>query len=232
MEIQDIKSRLSITEVARHLGIEINQRTKRALCPFHNDKNPSLQFSEEKQICTCFSSNCNLGTVDIIGLTERAKNLNTHEALKYLSELAGEVKIIHEQKQPTPPEPEQAARIAVLKKAFTFFENALIASSPARKYLEERNLDIQQIKPGYQTGTLHHGENKHLIESLEQIGLLKKINSGHAPFGLGCIVFPLRNKKNEITGLYFRAVEPRPGKFAGRNYEKHLYLTQLEKIGL
>ncbi|QTY27306.1 CHC2 zinc finger domain-containing protein [Flavobacterium sp. CS20] len=102
MEIQEIKNRLNITEVARHLGIEVNQRTKRALCPFHADKNPSMQFSEEKQICTCFSSNCNLGTVDVIGLTERAKNLNTHEALKYLSELAGETKpIIHEQKRQT-----------------------------------------------------------------------------------------------------------------------------------
>ena len=230
MEIQEIKNRLNITDVARHLGIQINQRTKRALCPFHNDKNPSLQFSEEKQICTCFSSNCNLGTVDLIGLTERSKNLNTHEALKYLSELAGEVKPISEPKQPTPQEPEQAARVAVLKKSFTFFENALIASSPARQYLESRNLDIQQIKAGYQTGTLHHGENKYLIESLEQIGLLKKINSGHAPFGLGCIVFPLRNKKNEITGLYFRAVEPRPGKFKGRNYEKHMYLKNRQGL--
>ena len=241
MEIKEIKSRLDILEVASHLGIQVNKRTKRALCPFHNDKNPSLQFSQEKQICTCFSSNCNLGTVDIIGLTEKSKNLNTHKALKYLSELAGELKpIISEQKRQPPPaclpkqsegtEPEQAARIAVLKKSFSFFENALIASSSAREYLESRNLDLQQIKAGYQAGTLHHGENKHLIESLEQIGLLKKINSGHAPFGLGSIVFPLRNKKNEITGLYFRAVEPRPGKFKGRNYEKHLYLKNRQGL--
>ncbi len=81
--------------------------------------------------------------MDLIGLTEKAKNLNTHEALKYLSELAGETKPISEQKRQTPPEPEQAARVAVLKKSFTFFENALIASSPARKYLESRNLNLQ-----------------------------------------------------------------------------------------
>jgi len=229
MEINEIKHRLNIIDVAKHLGIQIG-KNQRALCPFHNDKTPSLQFSQDKQIATCFSSNCNLGTVDIIGLTERKLSLSKHEALKYLSNLAGELKPISEQKQPTPPEPEQAARVAVLKKSFTFFENALIASSPARKYLESRNLNLQQIKAGYQTGTLHHGENKYLIESLEQIGLLKKINSGHAPFGLGCIVFPLRNKKNEITGLYFRAVEPRPGKFKGRNYEKHLYLKNRQGL--
>lgn len=245
MEIPELKQRLNIIEVARHLGIPINPRTKRALCPFHDDKNPSLQFSQEKQICTCFSSNCNLGTVDVIGLTEKAKNLDTHEALKYLSELAGSrgstpIKsgAQNEVNAKQSPAPEQAARpalseverIAVLKRAFTFFENALLASSPARKYLESRNLDLQQIKAGYQTGTLHHGENKHLIESLEQIGLLKEINSGHAPFGLGSLVFGLRNKKDEITGLYFRAVEPRPEKFAGRNYEKHLYLKNRQGL--
>ena len=244
MEIQEIKSRLDITGVASHLGIEINPRTGRALCPFHNDKNPSLQFSKEKQICTCFSSNCNAGTMDVIGLTERAKNLNTHEALKYLSQLAGENGVSKpplrnnkpmEQKEKSikqllTPEPDQAARVAVLKKAFTFFENALIASSPARKYIESRNLNLQQIEAGYQTGTLHHGENKHLIESLEQTGLIKKINSGYAPFGLGSIVFPLKNKKGETVSLYCRAVEPRPGKFAGRHYEKHMYLKNRQGL--
>jgi DNA primase len=56
------------------------------LCPFHDDKSPSLQFSKEKNICTCFSSKCNAGTMDIIGLTEKKLNLNTHEAIMQLKE--------------------------------------------------------------------------------------------------------------------------------------------------
>jgi DNA primase len=71
MEIQQIKNSLEITVVAEQLGIKIDGKSKRALCPFHNDKKPSLQFSKEKQICTCFSSNCNAGTVGVIGLTEK-----------------------------------------------------------------------------------------------------------------------------------------------------------------
>ena len=53
MEIHQIKTTLEITQVAAQLGIKINSKTKRALCPFHLDKTPSLQFSKEKQICTC-----------------------------------------------------------------------------------------------------------------------------------------------------------------------------------
>jgi DNA primase len=78
MEITKIKSSLEITEVAKELGIEINLKTKKALCPFHADKTPSLQFSKEKQIATCFSSNCNAGTMDVIGLTEKKLSLTTH----------------------------------------------------------------------------------------------------------------------------------------------------------
>ncbi len=217
-------------DVAKHLGINVDTRAKKAKCPFHDDKTPSLLFSREKQICTCFSSNCDFGTADIIGLAKRYKNTTTHEALKYLSALAGETAPFPRPNTNGADTMGQLARTAILKKAFTFFENSFMGSSPARKYLESRNLDPQQIKAGYQNGTLHHGENKHLIESLEQIGLLKKINSGHAPFGPGSIVFPLKNKKDKISGLYFRAVEPRPGKFKDRYYEPHLYLKNRQGL--
>jgi DNA primase len=80
MEIQDLKTRLSILEVADRLDIRVDKQGK-ALCPFHDDKTPSLQFSKEKNICTCFSSKCNVGTMDIIGLTEKKLKLNTHEAI-------------------------------------------------------------------------------------------------------------------------------------------------------
>lgn len=222
MEIQQIKNSLEITAVAEQLGIKIDQRSKRALCPFHDDKTPSLQFSKEKQICTCFSSNCTAGTMDVIKLTEKKLQKSTHETLKYLSELAGE--------QPTEiikqSEPKQLKDIATLKKVFSYFETAFLASKPARDYAISRNLNIKTITIGYNTGLFHHGENKYLIESSVQLGLLLPPNNsgGNPVFGLGSIVFALRDKQEQITGLYFRAVEPRPSKFKGRNYEKHLYL--------
>jgi DNA primase len=38
-------------------------------------------------------------------------------------------------------------------------------------------------------------------------GLVKKANTGHTAFGKGCLVFPLKNKDNQITGLYFRETD-------------------------
>ena len=45
MEIADIKQSLEITAVAEQLGIKIDGRSKRALCPFHNDKTHPARWS-------------------------------------------------------------------------------------------------------------------------------------------------------------------------------------------
>ena len=84
MTIPEIKEQLDIIEVAQSLGIEIGKGNK-ACCPFHPDKTPSLQFSIEKQIATCFSSNCTAGTMDVIDLTAKKLSLSTHEAINHLS---------------------------------------------------------------------------------------------------------------------------------------------------
>ncbi len=131
MEISDIKEKLNIIEVARHLGIEIN-RQNRAHCPFHNDKTPSLQFSKEKNICTCFSTNCTAGTLDIISLTEKYKNITTHEALMYLSKLAGETNPTPNEQNPTATHDYQSD--------FVQMQSSFISSSTARSYAENRGL--------------------------------------------------------------------------------------------
>jgi len=46
MEIAEIKAKLSILTVLEHYGIRMN-RNKMVCCPFHNDKNPSMQVYAE-----------------------------------------------------------------------------------------------------------------------------------------------------------------------------------------
>jgi DNA primase len=213
MEIQDLKTRLSILEVADHLNIQVDKQGK-ALCPFHGDKTPSLQFSKEKNICTCFSSKCDAGTMDIIGLTEKKLKLNTHEAIMQLKEWANHQPSNGKQKAPEihKEEKETLSRIALLTKVFRYFENGLRTSKPGKQYLQSRNL-VQStptqkgIEVGYNAGSFYQRENKYLVESALKYGLIKKANSGNTAFGKGCLVFPLKNKDNQITGLYFRETD-------------------------
>jgi len=126
MQIESIKRQVDILELAGRLGIEINKYQK-ALCPFHEDKRPSLQFSREKQIATCFSGSCKAGTMDVIGLVEKRKNLSTKEALEWLK---SEYRIIEEMK-PEKPNYGQLFRI---------LEGNLKKSSKGKKYLADRGL--------------------------------------------------------------------------------------------
>jgi DNA primase len=167
MEIQDLKTRLSILEVADRLDIRVDKQGK-ALCPFHDDKTPSLQFSKEKNICTCFSSKCNAGTMDIIGLTEKKLNLNTYEAIMQLKEWANH--------QPTNGKPkgteshteekEVLSRVALLTKVFRYFENGMKTSKTGKEYLQSRNLvqatpTQKGIEVGYNAGSFYQRENKY-----------------------------------------------------------------------
>ena len=140
MKIADLKPQLDILETAQVLNIQIDPKTKRAHCPFHTDKNPSLQFSKEKQIATCFSSNCSAGTMDVISLTEKKLNLSTHEAINYLKTRLGEIQ---------PVKPVQAQEAPNYQANFDQMQSSFLSSSTARTYAENRNLDRNQLAIGY-----------------------------------------------------------------------------------
>jgi DNA primase len=217
MEISALKQQLTILEVADRLQITVDKQGK-ALCPFHDDKTPSLQFSKEKNIATCFSSKCDAGTIDIIGLTEKKLKLNTHEAIMKLKEWAnhqptnGHQKPSHIGQASKIHEKETLSRIALLTKVFRYLENGLRTSKAGKEYLQSRSL-VQStptqkgIEVGYNAGSFYQRENKCLVESALKYGLIKKANTGHTAFGKGSLVFPLKNKDGQIVGMYFRETD-------------------------
>ncbi len=170
MDIAELKSRLSILAVANQLGIQVNKYRK-ALCPFHDDKRPSLQFSEDKQICTCFSSAC-AGTMDAISLVERKLNVTTHEAIKWLQQ---EFNITAS----TPQKAEPVKTEVNYAKLFKVFEGNFKKSEKAQNYLKGRSL----------------------IRAAHEVGF----NSTAWPQMKECIIFPLKDKDDNIVSLYGRA---------------------------
>ena len=120
-----------------------------------------------------------------------------------------------------------------LENTFSYFRKALYCSNPAKQYIEKRNLDNSILEIGYNSGQFHHGERKseELINNALEVGLLQDkglINNrtgekGYSIFANKCIVFPLKNRENEIVSFYFRAiVENKNG--------KHFYLKNRSGI--
>ncbi len=230
MEISTLKSRLNLLEVAAHLGITIDKKTLRACCPFHSDKTPSLQFSKEKQIATCFSSNCTAGTMDVIELVKRKNNWTHAETLNYLTqEVEGAKTTNNIETVALESTISSEERILLLTRLFETFERAFLSSKPAKDYAESRGLVHKNTPIGYNTGTFQHsvnlpkGKEQELLAKYEELGLIKKTATGYNVFGKMCLVFPLRNEQNKIVSLYFRSI-------VENNALKHFYLKDRQGL--
>ena len=141
MTLIEIKNSLDIIDIAHELGLRPDKNGK-CLCPFHKDKRPSLQFSKEKQIATCFSGNCSAGTMDVIDLVKKMYSWELPQALAWLQSKAGYTKT---KAVITAKTPDYAAIYKIL-------QSKLSRSSKARTYLANRNLDYRQLEAGFNTG--------------------------------------------------------------------------------
>ena len=80
--LQQIKQIKISSIISNYLQINKKGRNYFAICPFHNDKNPSLVISDEKNIFKCFT--CNVSG-DSISFVKKFKNLNDREAIKEIA---------------------------------------------------------------------------------------------------------------------------------------------------
>lgn len=97
-------------------------------------------------------------------------------------------------------------------------------SKQARAWLKEKKISMDISLACFNSGQLHHRKEKEFKESLERIGFMKKSNAGvncdtvpYTVFGNFSIMFPLRNKENQIVNFY--AIGIKNNKNAHLNHE-------------
>jgi len=84
---EEIKNKLSVDEViADYIPVRQNGANLKCLCPFHNERTPSMIISPEKQIWHCFG--CGAGG-DIFAFVSQYENIERSEALQKLAKKAG-----------------------------------------------------------------------------------------------------------------------------------------------
>jgi hypothetical protein len=74
-----IKTAVTTLEAAKHYGVEINRHGK-VLCPFHNDRNPSLFVDDDHYYCYACGEHG-----DVIDLTAKRFGLKLYEAAQKLA---------------------------------------------------------------------------------------------------------------------------------------------------
>src|SRR6202161_1395872 len=143
--LDELRSRVSLAEiVGRRVRLLRKGREYGGLCPFHNEKAPSVHVVEDKGFFHCFGCGAH---GDAIGFVMRSENLDFIEAIERLAGLAG-IAV----PQQTPQEREKAQRqktlLEALAAAAKFYEDQLWSPAGARgrDYLASRGLHEETVR--------------------------------------------------------------------------------------
>jgi DNA primase len=212
---EEIKGSIKLSDLIKK-NIALKQRDKFnfiGLCPFHKEKTPSFNISDDKGFYHCFGCGKN---GDIFSYVMEMENIGFLDALKKLADLAG----IDYSNTNFRPDPITTNLYNLLKRICDSYIQNLNApiGERAREYLNEREIESSIIKNfliGY-SGNLK--SNQFLVSclikegfSLEEIinvGLAKKNQNNDLVFYFNQrIMFPILNNSGNVIAFGGRILD-------------------------
>lgn len=184
------------------------------LCPFHDDKDPSLHVSPRLGIYKCFV--CDSAGDSVKFLMEHEK-ISYPDALRYLAEKY-HIQIEEEKRELTPEEQavqtEREALLAVNSFAEKYFIEQMNETETGRaiglSYFKERGFQESTIKKfrlgycpdGWDNFTKSALANGYKLEYLLTTGLTKQSENGKTyDFYRGRVIFPIHNASGKTVGF-------------------------------
>ena len=219
---EEIKNSIKLSEViGKNLSLKKRDNNNYlALCPFHKEKTPSFNISDDKGFYHCFGCGKN---GDIFNYLMETENLSFVEALNKLADQAG----INTNKQNYFVDPKIKNHFNLLKRVSESYINNLNAplGEKARNYLHERGFNeliINNFKLGY-SGNIK--SNQHLVTTLLnegftindfiEVGLVKKNDNQNLVFFFQQrIMFPILNNSGSVIAF--------GGRLLGDGHPKYL----------
>ena len=197
--VEEVRKKTDIVDlISEYIPLIIKGKNYFGVCPFHDDSNPSMSVSREKQIYKCFSCGASGNIYNFLMYYE---HIDFKEALSKLSSKLG-INI-------------ENTTIKVNNKFDKFYEiydltsklyqNNLLSEkgSSARNYLKSRNISLEEIKK-FNIGlsfsnnqVVKQLEKKYNLLDLEDVGL---ISNNHDIFQ-NRIMFPLMNLENKTVAF-------------------------------
>jgi DNA primase len=210
--VDEVKQRLDIVEVVgQYVQLQKAGHNYKAVCPFHSERTPSFFVSPERQSWHCFGA-CGTGG-DIFSFVMKKENLEFAEALRLLAERAGVT--LAERR---PEEQAERDRLQEANEASARFYHRVLLSTEAgreaRRYLEERGLDLKTIQD-FQLGYSPSGWDslcQHLKgrgygdEKLVAAGLAVEGERGLRDLFHQRIMFPIADMRGRVVGFGGRSL--------------------------
>ena len=136
-ELQKLRD-LPIEGVAERLGLRVTRH--KALCPFHDDRHPSLSFRVSKNTFRCFVCGASGGTIDLV---MRHLHVDFKAACRWL---ADENNIILDEWQPKCTGGQSPCALFEASRYARFFEHPWLNDEARRFLFDERRLDPRVVR--------------------------------------------------------------------------------------
>ena len=212
-----IREKLDIVDVVRDYIPELRKagRNYKAVCPFHNEKTPSFNVSQDKQFFYCFG--CSEGG-DMFTFVMKIEGLTFVEALKKLAQKAGIQWTETEYHQLSAKERERLDLKKVMAAATEFYKKLLFSSNgeKVRLYLGGRKINKATVErfglgfaPPDEVALTSELERQGFSRELIVTAGLGAIRSSGAvsDYFRNRVMFPIRNAAGDVTAFGGRALE-------------------------
>ena len=230
-ELSRIKREVSVERLAEARGVKLQRHGADllGLCPFHDDKEPSLVISPAKNLWNCLGA-CGAGG-SVIDWVMRDRGVSFRHAVELLrADLPAAAVAEASPSSPALPAPVEAEAedAELLEQVIAFYQETLRESPEALAYLESRGLVdpelIDRFRLGFANRTLGYRlpdksvkAGREIRGRLQQLGVLRK--SGHEHFN-GSLVIPVFTEDGRVVEIYGRKIGDRLRK----GTPLHLYL--------
>ncbi len=197
-DITKIKEANNIVEVIQAEGIKLIKSGKnfKALCPFHQETDPSFNVSQPKQVFNCFGCGA---SGDVIHFIEKYRNLNFKGAVKYLDNRTG-TKLF----KTTP------VKRNLLNRVVKYYNQSFLKNQKAQNYLfNKRGIKNKEIVKIYKIGFCDGSLMKALKNQPEHKTNLKELGvitpRGFEAFR-NCVIFPIFDENKNCVNIYARRI--------------------------
>ncbi|MDO8644054.1 MAG: CHC2 zinc finger domain-containing protein, partial [bacterium] len=214
--IDSIKNTVDIVALVKSKGIFLKKNGKgyMGLCPFHEDKKPSLSVNPQTNLFQCFG--CGKGG-DVIRFVELFDQVPFPEAVKRLQSDSPAMK-----REPVSTDVDIPNDQHIIDRVAEIYANTFTQTEKGRNYLINRGITdaglFTKHMIGFCNGTLNKilPEKGDIRKTLNQAGILYEDGTERY---LNCVMFPVYDLNNRVITLYGRHIDDTSEK-------KHLYLPK------
>ncbi|MDU7071356.1 DNA primase [Campylobacter ureolyticus] len=199
--------------VSRYVNLKRSGRNFVGICPFHDDKNPSMSVSPELNIYHCFS--CKAGG-NAINFIKEYEKLNFPEAVEKLASMQNFALEYTDEKSNFKKLDKEA--LSIVK---AYYQSLLYQNKAAINYLYNRGFNDELIAK-FELGYAPNSQNTLNLLANEKIDPKDAINLGIVKVGEGenlyasfidRIIFTINNHAGKVVGFGGRTITNHPAKY-------------------